>query len=38
LTLILTNANKDVKSRAYVVDKMHKEGTERDEKFKEIEK
>lgn len=36
--LISTSENKDVKSRSYVVDKMHKEAGERDEKFKEVEK
>lgn len=31
-------AEKDIKSRAYVVDKLHKEGTDRDDKVKEMEK
>lgn len=31
-------AEKDIKSRAYVVDKLHKEGTERDDKVKEMDK
>jgi uncharacterized protein (DUF3084 family) len=29
---------KDIKSRSYIVDKMHKEAGERDEKVKEMEK
>lgn len=34
----LTSVNKDIKSRAYIVDKLHKEAGERDEKMKEIDK
>lgn len=37
--LLCTNVDKmqkDIKSRAYIVDKMHKEGTERDDKVKEL--
>lgn len=31
-------AQKEIKSRSYIVDKVHKEGNERDEKVKEMEK
>lgn len=38
LTKDLDQAHKEIKSRSYIVDKVHKDGNERDEKIKELEK
>lgn len=38
LTKQADKSQKDLKSRIYIIDKLHKEGTERDDKVKEINK
>jgi chromosome segregation ATPase len=38
LEIDVDKAKKEIKSRSYVIDKTHREGTERDEKIKEMEK